>query len=228
MPSVAPRWHTALFALVVIAVAITGTWLTWSSPSAPSQVPVASANGRIVGLYLPMILMQWGSLVYVCRVGRSSNALPFLLGAPWRDGARVMGDIALAALAFAFVVGLEIAWMRIAATGQAASAVTVLPHSSKERAAWVLVALSAGFCEEVVYRGYLRVQLEAFFGRPLLAIVGQAVLFSVAHADQGVGTMARFACIAFVLGAIALVRKSLWPTIVCHVAIDLVSGLGAG
>jgi membrane protease YdiL (CAAX protease family) len=54
----------------------------------------------------------------------------------------------------------------------------------------------------------------------------QAVLFAIAHVNQGVAVMLRFAVYALAFGAVAVWRRSLVPTIVCHVGIDMLGAFG--
>lgn len=100
----------------------------------------------------------------------------------------------------------------------------LLPETGLERVVWLAVAASAGFCEEVVYRGYLQLQLTTFTGSALAGIVLQAALFGVAHADQGLQAVPRAALCGLMLGALARARKSQWPGILCHAGVDLASG----
>jgi Type II CAAX prenyl endopeptidase Rce1-like len=41
----------------------------------------------------------------------------------------------------------------------------LLPTTLAESIGWSVVAITAGICEEIVYRGYLQRQLSAFTGR---------------------------------------------------------------
>lgn len=100
------------------------------------------------------------------------------------------------------------------------SALAILPRTGPERAVWIVLAAAVGFAEELVYRGYLVVQLRAFTRSSAAAVVLQALLFAVAHANQGAGAMLRFALYALAFGAVAVWRRSLVPTILCHVGID--------
>jgi membrane protease YdiL (CAAX protease family) len=99
------------------------------------------------------------------------------------------------------------------------------PGTASARVAWAIVAGSVGLSEEVVFRGYLQTQLAAFTGRWAVAWMLQAVLFGLAHAEQGAAAMVRLAGYGLALGALARWRKSLLPGIVCHVWTDLASGL---
>jgi membrane protease YdiL (CAAX protease family) len=122
------------------------------------------------------------------------------------------------ALALATVViGAEIAFAHPSAT-----ALAILPRTGAERLVWLLVAASVGFAEEVVYRGYFIVQLRAFTGSTVVAIALQALLFAIAHANQGAFAMVRFGAYALLFGAVAVWRRSLVPAILCHVGIDAI------
>jgi membrane protease YdiL (CAAX protease family) len=60
----------------------------------------------------------------------------------------------------------------------------LLPRGVIESLLWLALSAS-GFCEEIVYRGYLQRQLRAFTGSGALAVFGQALVFGVGHAYQG-------------------------------------------
>jgi membrane protease YdiL (CAAX protease family) len=89
----------------------------------------------------------------------------------------------------------------------------------------VAVAASVGFCEEVVYRGYLQTQLTVFTRSAHGGVLLQAALFGLAHADQGWRAVPCVAVSGVLLGVLARARKSLWPGILCHTGLDIASGL---
>jgi hypothetical protein len=47
------------------------------------------------------------------------------------------------------------------------------------------VSLSAGFCEELVFRGYLQRQFHAATGNVVVAVALQAIVFGLVHTYQG-------------------------------------------
>ena len=205
----------------MLAVAATGTWL--SRQGGPVAAP--ATGSPLVALYLPMMVVQWGLTLYVCRIGRHRNALPQLIGRrSTRHLGPVMLDVSLAALVWVLIEASEAAVGRHG-RARSAAALAMLPHTGLERATWVLVAASAGFCEELVYRGYLQTQLTAFTGRASFGIVLQAILFGMAHLEQGHVPAMRFAAYGCAFGVLARWRRSLLPGIACHIGIDLASGL---
>jgi len=220
----ATPWHTGALVGLILAVAITGTLLQATGAVGVRDGGAQVVQGaRIWSQYLPLLSVNWLLLAYVSRLFRTHNALPELLGRPWRGARQVVIDLALASAVFAFVELFEALASHALAAGRNAAHPALLPSTEAERLTWLLVAVSVGFCEEVVYRGYLQRQLSAFTGRASVGIALSALLFGIAHAEQGFATAARIACYGLALGVLARVRRSLLPGIVCHVAIDLAS-----
>ncbi len=75
-----------------------------------------------------------------------------------------------------------------------------------------------GACQDVA-------QLSALTGQVPLAIAVQALLFGIAHGEQGAWAVARFALYGLALGWVAATRRSLLPTMLCHAAIDVYAAL---
>jgi membrane protease YdiL (CAAX protease family) len=220
---VAPAWHTALLVGLILVVAITGVCISHSSDAAPV---ITWATRPTPSYLLPSILVAWALAAYVCRVGRPRSALASLVGELWTRASRALGDMALAAAAFFLIEACELGAAAFAHGAVAPESVrAILPSTQLERGVWVAFAVSVGVSEELVYRGYLRVQLTAFTGKPSLGILFQGILFGVAHLDQGLASAARLAFYGIALGALAAWRRSLLPGMMAHVAIDLASGL---
>lgn len=102
-------------------------------------------------------------------------------------------------------------------------------HALVDPAPWhlysaVVVGLTAGFCEELVFRGYIMRQLAAAGHGGVVQVAGSAVLFGVAHAGLlRLGVVAALlvivptAMLGAVYSAIVIVgRRSLWPVILSH------------
>jgi hypothetical protein len=221
----APRWHTLALVGLILAVAVTGTLL---APATNAEVSVrverAAGSARMVAQYLPLLLVNSGLLLYVSRLFRARSVLPELLGRRWQSVSRAGADLTLALGLGLFIGLLETLWVYHYGVRRNAAAVALLPHTASERLAWVFVAVTVGFCEEVVYRGYLQRQLAALSGSRGVGLVLQALLFGIAHADQGGPAALRLAVYGLLLGALARFRHSLLPGITCHIALDLAAG----
>jgi membrane protease YdiL (CAAX protease family) len=99
-----------------------------------------------------------------------------------------------------------------------------LPHTSNELSWFVALSLTAGFCEEFLFRGYL---IWAF--QPWLGWWGAAVLllssFAAAHAYQGKAGFTRTVLIGGVFTLLVALSGSLVPAIVLHATVDILSGV---
>ncbi len=214
-----PAWHPLALVALMLAVAVAGglSLGTRAPAASPSRSPILLA-------YVPMLIVSWGLLLYVCRVCRPRWALAELVGFEGYSARRTIIDVSLAAGVTCLLLSGELGWRLAFGNAPNVAVARLLPSTPAERAVWCLVAASAAFSEEVVYRGYLTTELVRLTRRPTLGIVGQAVLFALAHGEQGAGVMARFFVYAVGLALLARVRRSLVPGIVAHAAVDLLAG----
>ena len=89
----------------------------------------------------------------------------------------------------------------------------------------LMIALVAGFGEEVVFRGFVFERLGRWWGRgagaTLATIVVAAALFGLAHvAGHGWETVIQATIVGLVFGAIYARTRSLWMLMFSHVAFD--------
>ena len=139
----APWWHTALLVGVIIGVSATGTFLAWFKPSSSLLSPGGSRIGTI---YLPMIAAQCGLAFYVCRAGRGRSYLGRLLGETPYGVRGIALDVGLATVGWLAILVFNDLCSGCFACTAPGSPDSFLPRTLVEKWAWVLVALSAGFC----------------------------------------------------------------------------------
>jgi membrane protease YdiL (CAAX protease family) len=219
-PNTVPAWHPAALIALMLLVAATGSVLSARHAELPPP-----HRSLVLGAYVPLLLVNWGLVLYACRVGRPRSAFTELAGTAGYTLRRACVDVALACCVAAVLLGGEAAWQLAFGAGRNAAAEALLPVTAPERAAWCLVAVSVGVSEELVYRGYLVDELTRASGSRVAAVLGQALLFGLAHADQGSSAVLRFFCYAVGLAVLALTRRSLVPGMIAHVAVDLLAGL---
>ncbi len=87
----------------------------------------------------------------------------------------------------------------------------LLSESAGEIAVWILVCLTAGFCEEAVFRGYLQQQVRAMKGSAAAAVGVQAICFGIAHGYQGTQNVVVITVLGVLYGLLALSRRSTAP-----------------
>jgi membrane protease YdiL (CAAX protease family) len=219
-PPLAPRWHTALLIALMLIVATLGSIMAMRGALVTAPPP----SSRIPYVYLPTFVVEWAMAIYVFRIGRPRSALPALIGLRWTTMRRALGDVGLAFLLFVFIDGSETVYAHFSDATASAAVLAILPRTTTEYLAWTVLAASVGFCEEVIYRGYLRIQIAVFSRSIAIGVVAQAILFGIAHGEQGWTTALRFTVYGAAFGVVAVRRRSLLPGIVCHIAIDLSSG----
>jgi membrane protease YdiL (CAAX protease family) len=101
----------------------------------------------------------------------------------------------------------------------------LLPRSRTERIVFVFVSLTAGICEEVVFRGFLIAALTPVFGSILPAVIASCILFGVLHSYQGFIGGIRAGILGLALAIPFAVTGSLVASMVAHILIDVVAGL---
>lgn len=215
-----PAWHPALLVTLLLLVAAAGGVL------AATHRELTVPNGSLVlRAYVPSVLVSCGLLLYVCRVGRPRFVFSELAGSSGYTPGLALVDVALACVAAGMLIGGEVAWQAAFGGVRNAAAAALLPSTPVERVVWCAVAVSAGVSEELVYRGYLARELARFSGSRAFGVLGQALLFALAHGEQGGGAMLRYFVYALGLGVLAVARGSLVPGMLAHVAVDLIAGL---
>jgi membrane protease YdiL (CAAX protease family) len=98
---------------------------------------------------------------------------------------------------------------------------SIVAQNRIEAFAFLAAALTAGFVEEFIFRGYIQTQCRALVGSTLVASALQVMIFTQGHFYQGVLRLVPVLLIGVLLTAVALWRKSLIPGMIAH-------GLGDG
>jgi membrane protease YdiL (CAAX protease family) len=100
----------------------------------------------------------------------------------------------------------------------------LLPHTRRERILCVLLlAPTAAFCEEFLYRGYLLTQLTHWLNSAAWGLGTSSVAFGFAHLYQGFGGMLRAALFGALLAYPVISAGSLYPSMATHFVIDAVA-----
>ena len=195
---------------------------------APEPIPTRTK----LRLYATVLVMEWTLvLVAVVIARRHGIGLPglgqTLANLPLTLSVTGAGILALVALAM-FNAGQIRRAKREELAASVERARKFVPVGSTQVAAFVLVALTAGICEEILYRGWLLSFLGALTGSMWIGMILSAVLFGIGHAYQGRQGIVATGVLGLVFGTMFVLVRSLVPGQVIHAGIDLVNGILAG
>jgi len=101
----------------------------------------------------------------------------------------------------------------------------LFPRTAGETALFVLLALTAGFCEEFLFRGFIMAALLRFGAATWLAVLISAAMFGVAHLYQGKGGSIGTGILGTLFALARIAYHSLVPAVVWHTALDVVAGI---
>lgn len=102
----------------------------------------------------------------------------------------------------------------------------LMPRTSREKQAFLLVAAVSAIGEEYLYRGFIYHAFAGTVGGPWLAVVLTSVSFGVAHGYQKAIGMVRATLLGVLLSLPVIWTGSLFPSIVAHFWINAAVGLG--
>ena len=101
---------------------------------------------------------------------------------------------------------------------------SLLPRSKKERIHYFFISLTAGICEEIIFRGLLFFLLQATFpnmAMPLVIAI-TSVVFGMGHIYQGfLGGAVRATITGIIFGSLFWVTGSLFPVMFLHFIFDI-------
>lgn len=188
----------------------------------------AGTPGARVKGYRETIAHEWALSAAVLAVWAAHGRPWSALGLGWGSGwlAWVMAGVAVAGVALLVMQTRSVAAsreMRAVVRQRIDSVREVLPHDRRELGVFHAVSVTAGVCEELLFRGYLMWVVSAY-GGPWVGVAVTAVLFGVAHLYQGARGVLQTGIVGLVMSAVVAAAGSLWPAMALHVAMDWNSG----
>jgi uncharacterized protein len=172
-------------------------------------------------LYATTIFGLWGLTFAIALASSESGFNPRLIGVTEMPFAPFLmwtgiSLVASAALILAF---------KAFGTRETQVLEHLVPQTALEKLVYVGVSLTAGICEEFVFRGFLLGALRVSTGSALFATLLSAGAFGIAHAHQDAAGALRATLLALVLSVPVLVTGSLYPGIAAHAIVDIAGGL---
>jgi membrane protease YdiL (CAAX protease family) len=216
---VAATLHTAVFLLILFGSAA----LMYVSASRMRTVE----QPRRVVFYITTITWEWLLMGYVLfGVRRHGTSLWEVMGARWKNAKNVFRDMGIALLFWVLaliVLGAVAHLLHYERMGQ--NVRFLAPEGSTEIVLWIAVSLTAGVCEETIFRGYLQKQLIAWTGNAPAGVLLSAAAFGVGHIYQGAKATVVIGVYGLLFGILAQLRRSVRPGMMAHALHDTVSGL---
>ena len=214
----APWWHTIL---VLLPVAIASVAAAEQHGLPNLHLPGLSNR---LSSYATVMLVEWLPVLFIWM--RFRGRMGTLISGRWQTVGAFFRDLGFA-VGF-LIVTVPLVGLLASRFGPEAERVMagVTPHTRWELIVWIVLAPMAGFCEELVFRGYLAQQFRAWTGSVLAAIILQGVAFGLAHGYYG-RVMIVVMLQGWLLGSLAAWRKSLRPGMIAHGMQDLIGGIAA-
>ena len=218
-----PLLQHVLVVLLAVAVPV------WDRIETRRVKRAASSRAKVQS-YRRVVAVLWGlTALALVAVPPVDLLRPPALGWPFARLSAARG--LLLPITVALLVGLVVPVLAALANPQARARLSkplealswYLPNSPAERRWFAAVALSAGVCEEVLYRGFLLRYFTALLpglGGTGVVLVA-AALFALAHTYQGPLGAVVTALMALGFTALFVASNSLWLPIVIHALIDL-------
>lgn len=179
-----------------------------------------------IALYQRTMLFAWLLLAFVLAGVRwHGSSLHAVLGERWRSMNAFLRDFGIA-LVF-LIVSIGIGSLIDSFLGHVDNPATqrIFPQGRVEYWYWIALSISAGICEEAIYRGYLQRQFIALTRNVPAGIFLSGILFGAAHSYQGVRHAVPIGILGVLGGLLAYWCKSVRPGMIAHTLQDLIGGL---
>jgi uncharacterized protein len=228
---IATKSHLVGLLLILFGIAGAGFFAQHqaAAPTSKASAGQLAEHAQAIQIYLAALVLDW-ALFFYCYVGvrRSGGNLASLSGGRWRSAKDVFTDIAIAipfvALWEGVAYGGHYLLDFLSATNNAATVDSLLPKSLLEITLWIFLCLTAGFCEEIAFRGYLQKQFHALTGSIAIAVILQGVVFGVTHGYQGWKNVVVITALGILYGMLAAWRRNLRVNIISHACSDAWEG----
>lgn len=209
----APVPHLAALVVLLLSVSVATGRL------ASHWRPEEHRRHTVILLYLGAVAIEWILLLFVLW------QWPWRPDSRWRQPRALVVDLATAGVFCALWTGVAKAVILLLGPEHWASTTSLLPQDGFELGAWIVLSVTAAFCEEVIYRGYLQQQVRLRTGSATVAILGQAALFGASHGYQGLKNMILISVFGVLYGLLAQWRKTLNPGMLGHAWLDVIGAI---
>lgn len=211
---VASLRHSLLFLMIVAGVIAAGFAAQNRQVAGGGLV---ESHQHVIPIYMSVTLMNWLLALFVWKGIRArGGSAAVLIGGRWGNVRELLRDLGIAALFWGAFGATAWRIQGLLGEGSEKSVDLLLPQTGLEVAVWIATAVSAGFCEEFIFRGYVQRQFLALSQRTWVAIVLQGFVFGAMHAYQGWRAVVTISILGMMFGALAAWRKALRVGMMAH------------
>ena len=183
--------------------------------------PDAIEHAPVEAVYFSSMLLIWAMGALALWAGTASGfsrAAMALRPVDPAIAAAWVGGVTLIAIAIALVA-------RRLGMRESRALEWLLPQTTRERAVFVLLSISAGVGEEMAYRAFLIPALERASGSLALAVLLSSAAFGMVHGYQQAAGAVRATLLGVVLAIPMVVTGSVIPSMLAHALYDVLAGL---
>jgi membrane protease YdiL (CAAX protease family) len=219
---VASMRHSLVFLAIVAAVIAAGFSAQNRQVSGGGLV---ESHVHVIPIYLSVTGMNWLLAYFVWRgVRKHGGSAGSLIGGRWGSAREVLRDLGIAVLFWGAFAAVAWSMDVLLGHGNEKSVDVLLPRTALEIVVWIATSASAGFCEELVFRGYVQRQALALSQSVPVAVVIQGLVFGLMHAYQGWRAVVAIIVLGVMFGGLAAWRKTLRIGMVAHAWQDVWAG----
>jgi membrane protease YdiL (CAAX protease family) len=213
-------WHTGIVLFVVIGASLGGS----------RGIHPAAAHNKLPQYFWTMG-WEWALTSFVYLGVRKRISLRELIGGRWADAEAFLKDLVIAAGFWIFAMTVLEACAKLMGLDQGGKIDSLrrqigflVPSTTLELLVWCLLSVTAGICEEIIFRGYLQRQFGIIARSTLAGVIASAIVFGAAHGYEGRQRMLLIGIFGLLFGLLAWWRKSLRPGMIAHAWHDALSG----
>jgi membrane protease YdiL (CAAX protease family) len=194
----------------------------------------AGASRKFLGYALTILYLWALTAIALSIFGWAPLLISPGAAAVWLPAPALVAPFLFAMLAAFFVLALlpffqslrGLRWRRAyaAAIRRAFAGIPgLIPDNAAERRIWVVLSLTAGICEEILFRGFLiRFLHEGGLALPIVGALALSCLcFGLGHAYQGYKGILHTTLAGLGFGLLFLLSGSLIPCVILHALMDL-------
>jgi uncharacterized protein len=217
-PTIASPLHTIVLLLTLAGITVLAYFSVHRAEGAQA------ANHLL--FYLPTLVWEWLAFGYIYwGVRRHGKTYRDIAGERWKSALEFFRDVGIALATWVVsAVVLNVTARLLHSTGSLEAAKRLAPRGALEDTIWIALALTAGICEETIFRGYFQRQFIAWLQNRVAGVLLSAVLFGAGHIYQGARSAMVIAVFGVIFGILAEWRRNIRPGMILHACQDGFAG----